>query len=341
MPTSTDTTTIELTPTGSDAGQRLDAYVVASLTIATSSANKLAAPGLTSSPTSFSRSQIQRLIAQDRVRVAGQPAAPSTKVRAGAVVTVMLPETSAPALEPEPFTTSLLHVDDHIIVVEKPPGLVIHPGAGQTAGTLVNQLISRFPEITAVGNPSRPGIVHRLDRDTSGALVVARSAAAYEWLVAQFSARAVRKTYLALVAGAPSVKRGIIDAPVGRHPTRRTDMAVTRGGKHATTRFTVLEALGRHSLLQVTPETGRTHQIRVHLAAAGWPVVGDPQYGPRATTGQLPGGLSLPRMFLHALSLGFAHPASREPVHFEAPLAADLSHALRSCDSRWLESQQS
>lgn len=326
--------TIELTPTGSDAGQRLDVFVAASL------ANGAAAAIAGDSP-AMSRAQVQRLIAADRVRIAGQPAAPSTKVRAGAVVTVTLPEITAPALEPEPLTAPLLHVDDHLIVVDKPPGLVVHPGAGQTAGTLVNQLISRFPEIAAVGSPARPGIVHRLDRDTSGVLVVARSLAAYEWLVAQFAARAVRKTYLALVAGAPSVERGVIDAPVGRHPTRRTDMAVTAGGKPATTRFAVRERLGSHTLLKVTPETGRTHQIRVHLAAAGWPVAGDAQYGPRAATGQRPGGVPLPRMFLHALSLGFAHPASRAQVRFEAPLANDLSHALRSCGSRWPGSQQS
>ena len=289
----------------------------------------------------LSRSQVQRLIVEHRVRVAGQPAAPSAKVRAGAVVTVTLPETTAPALEPEPLATPLLHVDEHIVVVDKPPGLVVHPGAGQTAGTLVNQLLDRFPEVAAVGQPARPGIVHRLDRDTSGALVVSRTVAAYEWLVAQFAARAVKKTYLALVVGAPSVERGVIDAPVGRHPTRRTNMAVTAGGKPATTRFAVLERLGPYTLLKVTPETGRTHQIRVHLAAAGWPVAGDAQYGPRAPTGQRPGVVSLPRMFLHALSLGFAHPASREQVRFQAPPAADLSHALRSCGSRWLGSQQS
>ena len=331
---SSKTPTLALTPTGGEAGQRLDVYVAASLSKPGNVPDSPNVPPL-------SRSQVQRLIAAHRVRIAGQPAAPSTKVRAGDTVTVILPETDAPRLRPEPLTVSLLHVDDALIVVDKPPGLVVHPGAGQAGGTLVNQLLSRFPEIAAVGHPARPGVAHRLDRDTSGVLAAARSVAAYDWLVAQFAARAVRKTYLALVAGVPAVERGVIDAPVGRHPARRTHMSVAQGGKPARTHFAVLEALGPFTLLRVTPETGRTHQIRVHCAAAGLPIVGDAQYGRGVSNDDRLAGTTLNRMFLHALSLGFTHPLTRAPVDFHAPLAGDLAAVLRARGSAWLESQAS
>ena len=307
--------TILLTPTCTEAGQRLDVYIAG------------ATPDL-------SRSQVKRLIAENRVRVAGQPAGASTKVLAGAAISVTLPEPADPALQAEPLVVPLLYCDDHIVVVDKPHGLVMHPGAGQSARTLANQLIGRFPELASVGESDRPGVVHRLDKDTSGVLVVARTPAAYEWLVAQFAARAVEKSYLALVEGTPTVERGLIDAPVGRHPTRRTSMGVVRNGRPATTHFTVLETLGRYTLLNVAPGTGRTHQIRVHLAAAGLPVAGDTQYG-RSTR-----DTGLRRMFLHAFTLGFLHPASREPVHFCAPLADDLVQALHYCGSAWVENRQ-
>ena len=331
---SSKTPTLALTPTGGEAGQRLDVFVAASLAAPANAPESPAVPPL-------SRSQVQRLIAGRRVRIAGQPAAPSTRVRAGDVVTVALPETDPPGLRPEPLTVPLLHVDDALIVVNKPAGLVVHPGAGQAGGTLVNQLLSRFPEIAAVGHPARPGVAHRLDRDTSGVLAAARGVAAYEWLAAQFAARAVRKTYLALAAGVPTVERGVIDAPVGRHPARRTHMSVVRGGKPARTHFAVLEALGPLTLLRVTPETGRTHQIRVHLAAAGLPIVGDAQYGRCGPDDDRLAGTGLTRMFLHALSLGFTHPLTRAPVDFHAPLADDLAQALRACGSAWLERQAS
>lgn len=304
--------TLLLTPTCGDEGKRLDVFIAGA-------------------KTELSRSQVKRLITENRVAVAGQPAAPSTRVHAGAVIEVTVPDTTQPSLKAEPLTVPLLHSDPDVLVVNKPAGLVVHPGAGQPAGTLVNQLISRFPELLAVGDPLRPGIVHRLDRDTSGVMVVARSPSSYAWLVAQFAAQAVAKTYVALVDGTPAVERGVIDAPVGRHPRRRTAMSVVRDGKPAVTHFAVLEALGRYTLLQAIPETGRTHQIRVHLAAAGFPIVGDPQYG-RAST--LTG---LNRTFLHAHTLGFAHPATRESVHFRAPLAPDLVAVLQQLGSAWSE----
>jgi 23S rRNA pseudouridine1911/1915/1917 synthase len=307
--------TILLTPTHGDAGKRLDVYIAG------------AEPDL-------SRSQVKRLTQESRVRISGQPVGPSTKVHAGVVITVTMPDATGPILKPEPLRVPILHSDAEIIVVDKPAGLVVHPGAGKPGQTLVNQLISRFPELLTVGNPIRPGVVHRLDKDTSGALVVARSMAAYEHLVAQFAARSVEKTYLALVEGAPTVERGVINAPVGRHPTRRTMMSVVSYGKPATTHFAVLESLGRYTLLQVTPDTGRTHQIRVHLSAAGLPIAGDFQYG-----GKTP-FTGLDRMFLHAFALGFLHPATQEKVDFRAPLADDLAQALRRCGSTWERNRQ-
>ena len=306
--------TLLLTPTCSDEGKRLDVYIAAT-------------------EPELSRSQVKRLIEGNRVGVAGQAVGPSTKVHAGTVIQVELPDACEPVLNAEPLTVPILHCDADLIVVNKPAGLVVHPGAGQPDQTLVNQLIGRFPELINVGNNIRPGIVHRLDKDTSGAMVVARSPDAYAGLVAQFAARTVNKSYVALVEGVPAVERGVINAPVGRHPTRRTAMGVVRDGKTATTHFTVIESLGRRTLLEIIPDTGRTHQIRVHLAAAGIPVAGDPKYGHKSA---LPG---MRRTFLHARMLGFAHPATGARVQFVAPLASELTDVLRKLGSAWIEQE--
>lgn len=307
--------TILLTPTCADEGKRLDVFIAG------------AGPDL-------SRSQVKRLIEDSKVGMAGQRVGPSSRVRAGTVVEVTLPDAAKPHVAAEPLAVPILHSDAAILVVNKPAGLVVHPGAGQQSGTLVNQLAGEFPELLAVGDPLRPGVVHRLDKDTSGVMVVARTPAAHAWLVAQFAAQAVDKTYLALVAGAPAVERGVIDAPVGRHPKRRTAMSVVRNGKPATTHFTVLESLGRYTLLKVTPDTGRTHQIRVHLAAAGMPIAGDPLYGRTSTLD------GLPRTFLHAHTLGFVHPTTRERVRYRAPLALDLAAVLQHVGSAWSDPAQ-
>ena len=306
--------TLLLTPTCGDEGKRLDVYIAA------------AEPEL-------SRSQVKRLIEENRVGIAGQAVGPSTKVHAGRVIQVEIPNACEPVLNAEPLTVPILHCDADLIVVNKPAGLVVHPGAGQSDHTLVNQLIGRFPGLLSVGDNLRPGIVHRLDKDTSGVMVVARNPDAYAGLVAQFAARLINKTYVALVEGTPAVARGVINAPVGRHPTRRTAMGVVRDGKTATTHFTVVESLGRRTLLEIIPDTGRTHQIRVHLAAAGIPVAGDPKYGHKST---LPG---LCRTFLHARTLGFAHPATGARVQYRAPLASELTDVLRKLGSAWIEQE--
>ncbi len=286
-----------------DAGERLDVFVARMLP-------------------DVSRSHVKRLIAGEQLTVNGRLARPAHAFAPGETIVVRLPEPTETPLTPEPLTVPLLHVDDAIIVVDKPPGLVVHPGAGRSHHTLVQQLLSAFPEIAQVGHPTRPGIVHRLDKDTSGVLVVARTAPAYQWLVRQFAERAVEKIYLALVHGTPDVEHGIIDAPVGRHQTRRTAMAVVRSGRPAVTHFQVREQWGRFTLLEIRPDTGRTHQIRVHLAAAGLPIAGDSAYGGSADLTELR------RLFLHAWSLGFVHPASRQRVTYVAPLPGDLAGVL-------------
>jgi 23S rRNA pseudouridine1911/1915/1917 synthase len=214
--------------------------------------------------------------------------------------------------------------DGEVVVVAKPAGLVVHPGAGNATGTLVNGLLARFPGIEAVGDPTRPGIVHRLDRDTSGLLAVARSAAAYESLVGQLAARTVERVYAVLVWGRLSSRRGLIDAPIARSGARRTRMAVRDAGKPARTEYQVVEEfeLPRCSLLECRLETGRTHQIRVHLAAIGHPVVGDGTYG--GSRDQIPST----RSFLHAGTLGFDHPVTGERLRFEEPLPPDLRLVL-------------
>ncbi len=229
---------------------------------------------------------------------------------------------------PEPDAAVLVPVvydDDDVVVVDKPAGLVVHPGAGNATGTVVNGLLARYPELGTVGDPQRPGIVHRLDRDTSGLLVVARNEAAYEVLVSALAARRVARRYLALVWGIPDPVQGIIDAPIGRAPRQPTRQAVVAGGRPARTRYEV--RTGYHepvpcALVDCDLETGRTHQIRVHLAAIGHPVVGDKDYG-----GDRP-RLRSPRMFLHAEHLAFAHPRTGAPLAFDSPLPHDLAAVL-------------
>jgi 23S rRNA pseudouridine1911/1915/1917 synthase len=207
--------------------------------------------------------------------------------------------------------------DADVVVIAKPVGLVVHPAGGHAHGTLVNGLLHRYPEIADVGDPARPGIVHRLDRDTSGLMVVARSPLAYERLVAALGAREVERRYVALVRGRPDNPRGRIDAPIGRSPRHRERMAVVTGGRPARTNYELLEERAGWSLLACSLETGRTHQIRVHLQAIGSPVAGDPVYG-------VPGPPGLTRQFLHAERLAFAHPRTGEPVVVQEPLPADL-----------------
>jgi 23S rRNA pseudouridine1911/1915/1917 synthase len=255
----------------------------------------------------------------------------SHRVAAGDRVEVELPEPSRVLPAPDPtIAVDVVHEDADVIVIDKPPGLVVHPGAGNPTGTLVNALLARYPELAGVGEADRPGIVHRLDAGTSGLLVVARTPTAYASLVDQLAGRAVTREYDALVSGRVEADEGVVDAPIGRSPREPTRMAVRAEGRDARTRYSVvsrwMEPAAR-SRLACTLETGRTHQIRVHLAAIGHPVVGDARYGGP------PGPAALARPHLHAARLAFVHPTSGEPVRFVSPLPADLRAVLAALGS--------
>jgi 23S rRNA pseudouridine1911/1915/1917 synthase len=274
--------------------------------------------------TGWSRADVQSLLEAGDVLVDGATVAKSRRLEVGEVIALL----RAPAPEappgPEPVDIVVRHVDDDVIVVAKPAGIVVHPGAGHEHGTLVSGLLQRFPELEAVGDRFRPGIVHRLDRETSGLLVVARSSRAYESLVAQLSGRTVDRCYEALVWGVPAAPRGVVDAPIGRSETRRTRMAVRSEGRPARTAYEVRRSWSTPvvALVECKLETGRTHQIRVHLAAIGHPIVGDGAY--RGVRDSLP----LHRPFLHAGLLAFDHPASGERLRFDEPLPPDLTAVL-------------
>ncbi|MEX1008188.1 MAG: RluA family pseudouridine synthase [Acidimicrobiia bacterium] len=275
--------------------------------------------------TGWTRSEVQELVASGSVLVDGEPVAKSRRLEAGELIE-LLDEPSVAGL-PQPDLAVLPDVryeDADVLVIAKPAGLVVHPGAGHADGTLVNGLLARYPELARVGDESRPGIVHRLDRDTSGVLIVARSQRAYEALVRMMTAHEVERRYLTLVWGHLDAPRGVIDAPIGRSIRRPTRMAVREGGRSARTSYVVREEHDDPvvSLLECTLETGRTHQIRVHLQAIGHPVVGDASYG----GARLP--LDVGRPFLHATAVSFAHPVTGELITVDEPLPAELAAVL-------------
>ena len=276
---------------------------------------------------SCSRSVASQLIENRAVTVDGRVVAQrSFRVATGMQIAFHgTVETEVVMLADPDVPFDVLYSDDDIVVINKPPGVVVHPGAGRPDKTLANGLLARFPEIANVGEASRPGIVHRLDADTSGLLVVARSAAAYPVLVDAMSAHLVERVYAALVDGIVSDDRGTVDAPIGRASKQRTKMAVSNDGRWARTHYEVLERSARNkvSWLRCQLETGRTHQIRVHLAAIGHYVLGDTTYGPRT------GSTHIDRVALHAHRLGLHHPVTGEPMEFEAPLPDDLVAAHR------------
>ncbi len=268
----------------------------------------------------LSRSYARRLIDDGLVTVNARPAKPATRLAPGDRVHADIPPPQVVELLPEDIPLTIVYQDGDILVVDKPAGLTVHPAPGHPRGTLVNALLALVPELAGVAGTLRPGIVHRLDKDTSGLLVVARNERAQRSLSRQLKERQVRKTYLALVYGVPRPPDGVIEAPIGRHPRNRKKMAVVAGGREAETRYRTRQVMDGYALLEVEPVTGRTHQIRVHLAAIGHPVVGDATYGRRSTL--------VSRQFLHAWRLAFALPASGRLVEFESPLPEDLREAL-------------
>jgi 23S rRNA pseudouridine1911/1915/1917 synthase len=303
-----------------DVGERLDRFVAAHL------------PHL-------SRARVQALIDEGHVRVSGAHARAALKLQAGQSVDVDEPEPEPAIPQPEAIPLRVVHEDAHLLVLDKPAGLVVHPGAGARSGTLVNALLHHVRDLSGVGGVLRPGIVHRLDRGTSGLLVVAKDDATHRALARQFAERDVEKEYLALVLGVPAPRVGEITAPIGRDPVHRQRMS-TRAprGRAARSRYAVVEAFDGAALLRVRIHTGRTHQIRVHLASLGHPVAGDTAYGggrkPACRTEAARAALlSLERPALHAARLAFTHPAKGERVAFESPLPEDLDRvvgALRS-----------
>jgi 23S rRNA pseudouridine1911/1915/1917 synthase len=275
----------------------------------------------------LSRSQLQKLIRQGQVLVAGRPARPSVALQPGDVVTVHLPAPESAALQPETTPLDVVYEDDDLVVINKPAGMVVHPAQGHTSGTLVNALLARYPDLAGLaeedaGSADRPGIIHRLDRDTSGLMIVARTPGALRRLQQQFKSRTVEKIYLALIFGRPEAAQGIIDVPLGRDPRFRQKIAPRADGKPARTHYRVIEDFGQYSLLEIGLETGRTHQIRVHLAWLKCPVVGDAVYGRKKNV------LGLKRQFLHAWRLAFQHPRTGETIQLEAPLDPHLQAVL-------------
>jgi len=276
----------------------------------------------------LSRSLVQKLLAEGRITVGDQVPRASYKVQAGDEIMVRVPPPEPIAVVAEAIPLAIIYEDADIVVVDKPAGMVVHPAHGHHSGTLVNALLGHCPDLAGIGGEQRPGIVHRLDKDTSGLLIVAKNDAAHHHLQSQFQARQVLKTYLALVEGVPSAAHGIIDAPIGRDPQHRQRMAIatttSRGSREARTEYRAVEYFPNHTLLEAEPVTGRTHQIRIHLAFIGHPIVGDRVYGFRKQH------LAVPRQFLHAARIAFSLPGSGQPVAFTSPLPEDLAAILKT-----------
>jgi len=274
----------------------------------------------------FSRSRLQGLIKDSFVRVDGEAVTkPSRTLGLGAVIEVRIPPPAPSGLVGEAIPLDILFENDDLLVVNKPAGMVVHPSPGHDAGTLVHAVLGHVPDIEGIGGEQRPGVVHRLDKDTSGLILLAKNERAHRWLQDQFRMRKVEKTYLALVDGAPPTPAGRVEASVGRDPAHRKKMAILPPGKgrEAASEYRTLERFKAHTLLEVHPLTGRTHQIRLHLAFLGCPIVGDRVYGRRRPS------LEISRHFLHAFKLRVLLPGEKEPCTFEAPLPEELDLVLR------------
>ncbi len=298
--------TFQLFVPSAAAGDRLDRYVARTVA-------------------GLSRSYVQQLISEGQITVDGRLARPSLALRGGECLRVSVPPPQPTDLRPEAIPLLIVYEDDDLVVIDKSAGMVVHPAPGHSSGTLVNALLARYPTMQVNGSV-RPGIVHRLDQETSGLLVVARHDQAMQALTEQQRARSMLKLYLAVVEGRFKEPEGLIDAPIGRHPTDRLRMSVHFGStaREARTYYRVREELGDYTLLEVRLETGRTHQIRVHMLHRSRPILGDQTYGGRRQRASF----GLRRQFLHAYRLGFRHPRDQRWCEFEAPLPADLQAVL-------------
>jgi 23S rRNA pseudouridine1911/1915/1917 synthase len=273
----------------------------------------------------ISRTRAQKLIEDGNIRVNGQAAKSSLKLQSGDNIDITIPSPLPSPLTPESIPLNILYEDNDLMVIDKPAGLTVHPAPGHYEHTLVNAILAHIPDLEG-GEIHRPGIVHRLDKDTSGLIIVAKNETAHMKLADQFKSRTVTKTYLALVQGHLSPEEGIIEASIGRHPRDRKRMAVTFHGREARTEYKVVRYVDNFTLLEMRPRTGRTHQIRVHLAAIGFPVVGDATYGSKSEF--------LSRQFLHAHKLAFILPSGGKSVEFQSDLPPDLVKALEAIEPK-------
>ncbi len=294
---------------------------------------------LASKLTDFTRSRIQSLIKEGNVKVNNTPVKTSYRLKAGDIIAISIPPSSPYLLNPEPLDLSIIYEDTSIIVLDKPPGLVIHPAPGHNSGTLVHGLLHHCDDLSGIGGVLRPGIVHRLDKDTSGLLVVAKNDNAHNFLSSLFKSSRINKRYIALVHGIPENNKGTIDLPISRHPVKRKEMAVSSSskGKNALTIWKIQEILSdKFALLSVTIKTGRTHQIRVHMSHMGHPVVGDPVYGFKSTWWEKNTHYSkeivdsIKRQMLHSEYLGFLHPDTEEYMEFNSPIPPDMRLVIKN-----------
>jgi 23S rRNA pseudouridine1911/1915/1917 synthase len=310
---------IELTIGSADVGKRLDAYLAERFP-------------------DYSRVHLRRVIGDQRATVDGRAAKGAHRLRVGETVQITLPELPRSGPIPEDIPLDVLYEDEHLVAINKPANMVVHPAKGHWSGTLTSALAFRFEQLSTLGGATRPGIVHRLDRETSGVIVVAKTDRAHFALGKQFEARSTRKEYVAIVVGVPDRDRDVIAEPIGIHPYQREKMAIRANhlsSREAETFYEVVERFRHHALVRVEPKTGRTHQIRVHLSHVGFPVLCDRLYGGRSsiTRGELLGtndeSVVLSRHALHARRLSLNHPITREPLEFIAPLSADLDCLLQ------------
>ncbi|WP_337885597.1 RluA family pseudouridine synthase [Fischerella thermalis] len=282
---------------------------------------------LTERLTDLSRSRIQQLIEQGQVQLNGKICtSKKTSVKRGDRISLEIPPAEPLELTPEDIPLDILYEDDQLLILNKPAGLVVHPAPGHPDGTLVNAILAHCPNLPGIGGVQRPGIVHRLDKDTTGAIAIAKTEFAHQHLQAQLKAKTAQREYLGVVYGVPKTENGTVDLPIGRHPVDRKKMAVVspeKGGRPATTHWRILERLGNYTLMHFQLETGRTHQIRVHSAHIGHPIVGDPVYSSGRSV-----GVNLPGQALHAWRLRLQHPVSEKWIEVTAPIPQTLKTLL-------------
>ena len=315
-----------------------------SITVTERSEGKRLDQFLSEADVGLSRSQAKNFIDKHLVLLNRKPVKPSAHVRAADIISGSLPEPEPLSLEAEPLPLSILYQDPSVIVVDKPPGMVVHPAYGNPSGTLVNALLYHCNDLAGINGVLRPGIVHRLDKDTSGVMVVAKNDEAFYDLTKQFKNRTVKKVYLAIVCGRMNQNEGSIESAIGRHPSQRKRMSTrAKRGREAITRWKKLEEFDGYTLLEIFPRTGRTHQIRVHLSSIGHPVLGDPLYGRKGRPGAILGSAlrectkRMNRQALHAQRLEFTHPRTGERVQFVSPIPEDMKNLLECLRSHCSE----